>query len=150
MVIVLEVQAGPSFGKSIRVPGGRSVRVGRSARSDVAFVRDAYMSGAHFSVECEDAACSINDLNSRYGTFVNGEKVAKTLLRDGDTVVAGSTLLAVRLYADDSAPPPPGDAEQGASASDAEVLAEFDPQTAEAERPDLTRGPARPADRSSR
>lgn len=142
MVVVLEVQAGPSLGKSIRVPQGRSVRIGRSAQSDVPFVRDAYMSGAHFALECGDANCSINDLHSRNGTFVNGEKVQKTLLRDGDTVVAGSTLLAVRVYADDSAPPP-GDAQQNASASDAEVIVEADPQTAEAERPDLTRGPGK-------
>jgi pSer/pThr/pTyr-binding forkhead associated (FHA) protein len=143
MVIVLEVQAGPSLGKSIRVPEGQSLRVGRNPRSDVAFVRDAYMSGTHFSVECGDAACSINDLNSRNGTFVNGEKVEKTFLHDGDTVVAGSTLLAVRLYAGDSVPPPPAGAEQGMSASDAAGLAEFHPETAEAERPDLTSGPGK-------
>ena len=143
MVIVLEVQGGPSLGKSIRVPEGRSVRVGRSDRSDVAFVRDAYMSGEHFSVECADAACSINDLNSRNGTFVNGEKVEKTFLRDGDTVVAGSTLLAVRLYADNLAPPSSGNVEQGTTAGEAEKVAEFDPQTAEAERPELTRGPCK-------
>ncbi len=143
MVIVLEVRGGPSLGKSIRVPEGRSVRVGRSDRSDVAFVRDAYMSGEHFSVECGDAACSINDLNSRNGTFVNGEKVEKTFLRDGDTVVAGSTLLAVRLYADDSAPPAAGKAKHGTPTGNSEILTEFDPQTAEAERPDLTRGPKR-------
>ena len=149
MVIVLEVQAGPSLGKSIRVPVGPSVKVGRSAQSDIAFGKDGYLSGTHFSLECDDDACSINDLNSRNGTFVNGKKVQKTLLRDGDTIIAGSTMLAVRLYADDSAPPV-GDAEHGTPAGDSEVLAEFDVATAEAERPDLTSGPAKSTNQSSR
>jgi len=143
MVIVLEVQAGPSLGQTIRVPKRRSVRVGRDTHSDVAFVRDAYMSGEHFCLECGDAACSINDLNSRNGTFVNGEKVETTVLRDGDTVVAGCTLLAVRFYADDAAPPLPHDAEHALSAGEAGVAEEFDSETAEiaeAERPDLARG----------
>lgn len=136
MVIVLEVQTGPSSGKRIRVPVGRSFRVGRRAESDISFVKDAFMSGVHFSLECDGTTCSINDLNSRNGTRVNGERVQQTLLRDGDAIVAGCTLLEVRFYADDSAPPV-GAGEKSAPVNYSEVPAEYDPVTAEAERLDL-------------
>jgi pSer/pThr/pTyr-binding forkhead associated (FHA) protein len=136
MVIVLEVQTGPSSGKIIRLPVGRSFRVGRGAESDIAFAKDAFMSGLHFSLECDSTTCSINDLNSRNGTLVNGERVHQTLLRDGDTIVAGCTLLEVRFYADDCAPPVEA-GEKGMPANDSEVPAKYNPVTAEAERPDL-------------
>jgi len=141
MVIVLEVQTGPSSGKSIRVPVGRSSKVGRSAESDISFAKDAFMSGVHFSLECDGTTCLINDLNSRNGTLVNDERVQQTLLRDGDTIVAGCTLLEVRFYADDSAPPV-GVGEKSTPANDSEVPAEDNRVTAEAERPDLA-APAR-------
>jgi pSer/pThr/pTyr-binding forkhead associated (FHA) protein len=99
------------------------------------------MSGEHFCLECDDAACLINDLNSRNGTFVNGEKVDKTVLRNGDTVVAGSTLLAVRFYTDDAAPPLSQDTEHTASAGETGLVEELETaEIAEAERLDLVRG----------
>jgi pSer/pThr/pTyr-binding forkhead associated (FHA) protein len=136
MIVVLEVQAGPLSGKSIRVPAGRAVRVGRGSQADISFAKDSYLSGAHFSLECSDTACSINDLSSRNGTFVNGEKVQNVLLRDGDTIVAGCTVLAVRLHSDDSAPLVDA-AEQDAQVSDSEGSAEPESETAESERPDI-------------
>jgi pSer/pThr/pTyr-binding forkhead associated (FHA) protein len=136
MVVVLEVQAGPSSGKSIRVPAGRSVRVGRGSQSDISFAKDAYLSAAHFSLECDGTTCSIKDLSSRNGTFVNDKKVDNSLLRDGDIIIAGCTVLAVRLHVDNSAPLIDA-AEQGTPANDSEVVVESQPVTAERERPDL-------------
>lgn len=135
MIVVLDVQAGPSSGKRIRVPAGRSVRVGRGSQSDISFPKDGYLSAAHFSLECDGTTCSVNDLSSRNGTFVNDKKVDKSLLRDGDIIIAGSTVLAVRLQADDSASLVDA-AEQGTPAN--EVPVESQAVTAESERPDLT------------
>jgi pSer/pThr/pTyr-binding forkhead associated (FHA) protein len=136
MIVVLEVQAGPSSGKSIRVPTGRSVKVGRGSQSDISFAKDAYLSGAHFSLECDDTTCSINDLSSRNGTFVNGKRVQRSLLRDGDMIVAGCTVLSVRLQPNDSIPLV-GGADQSTAANDPEVAAETEAETAEKERPNL-------------
>jgi|SRR5271157_2955960 len=101
--VTLQVQLGPLSGKKIRVPARHSVKVGRSSQSDIAFANDAYISRIHFSLDWDDTGCWINDLNSRHGTSVNGKKVRKSLLRDGDTIRVGLTVLVVRLHAHDSA-----------------------------------------------
>ena len=89
----------------MRVSVGQSVKIGRSLQSDIAFPNDPYMSRTHFSLDWNGGACWINDLDSHHGTFVNGERVQKALLRDGDIVRAGVTVLAVQLHAHDSAAP---------------------------------------------
>jgi pSer/pThr/pTyr-binding forkhead associated (FHA) protein len=98
MDVTLQVQMGPLLGRKIRVPAGQSVTVGRCSRSDIAFANDAYISRTHFSLSWDDSTCWINDLNSRHGTFVNGKKVQKAPLRDGDTIRVGWTVLVVRLH----------------------------------------------------
>jgi hypothetical protein len=102
MDVTLQVQLGPWIGRKIRVPVGQSVKVGRSPQSDIAFANDAYMSRTHFSLDWDDTACWINDLNSHHGTFVNGKKVQKAPLRDGDTIRVGWTVLVVRFRARES------------------------------------------------
>jgi pSer/pThr/pTyr-binding forkhead associated (FHA) protein len=105
MDVTLQVRLGPILGRGMRVPVGQTVKVGRSLQSDIAFPNDAYMSRTHFSLDWDGGACWITDLDSRHGTFVNGKRVQKALLRDGDTVWAGVTVLVVQLHAHDSAAP---------------------------------------------
>jgi len=100
--VTLQVQLGPWLGRKIRVPVGHSVKVGRGSQSDIAFANDAYMSRTHFSLEWDDTACWIHDLNSHHGTFVNGKKVQKAPLSDGDTIRVGWTVLVVRFQARES------------------------------------------------
>jgi pSer/pThr/pTyr-binding forkhead associated (FHA) protein len=101
MDVTLQVQLGTWFGKKVRVPVGHTVIVGRSPQSDIDLPNDPYVSRAHFSLDWDDTACWVSDLNSRHGTFLNDEKVQRARLRDGDKIRVGWTVLVVR-EADDS------------------------------------------------
>ena len=100
MPFFLEVRSGPQAGNRIRLEPGRILRVGRTDRADVAFAEDAHMSGLHFSLGWNGVECRVTDLNSRNGILVNGQAVAATVVRDGDTIAAGETIFLVRIEPD--------------------------------------------------
>jgi pSer/pThr/pTyr-binding forkhead associated (FHA) protein len=102
MFIILEVLLGSNSGKHFRITPGQRIRVGRSSLADITFPTDGFVSGTHFALENDAEKCWITDLNSRNGTFVNGQRVRRAVLNDGDTVQAGLTALAVRIKANDS------------------------------------------------
>lgn len=97
MAIVLEVTAGPLQGKRIPVHPGKPLRFGRSPGADVVWEDDPHLSSLHFEVECKENSCHIVDLNSRNGVFVNGNKTSGAILRNNDTISAGTITLTVRL-----------------------------------------------------
>ena len=104
MLVILEATTGPVAGRKIEVRAGSTLRVGRTPKSDYAIAEDSYLSGQHFSVECDGMLCRIRDLGSSNGTFVNGDRVTETIIKEGDSLVAGVTTFAVHIAA--SAPPP--------------------------------------------
>jgi hypothetical protein len=74
------------------------LRVGRTEFADVAFPKDTRMSGVHFLLESDDAACYVEDLGSRNGTFVSDMRITKrTRLRNHDQLLAGDTKFTVLL-----------------------------------------------------
>lgn len=97
MVVILEAVSGPVLGRRIEVRGGSIVRIGRTGRSDYAIAEDGYLSGSHFSVECDGTQCRIRDLGSSNGTFVNGSRVTEQVVREGDSVVAGGSTFLVHV-----------------------------------------------------
>lgn len=99
MRLILSVRSGPHAGQKIEVPAGRLLRVGRTARADVAFPEDAHMSGIHFAVQCEENACWLRDYKSTNGTIANGQRVVETQLKDGDRITAGETQFDVKIAA---------------------------------------------------
>jgi predicted component of type VI protein secretion system len=103
--VTLQVKWGSLLGKKIRVSAGQPVEVGRSSQCDIRFISDLSMSRTHFSLAWEGTTCWIYDLNSRHGTFLNGKKVQKAPLCDGDTIRAGWTILEVRRHPSDSDEP---------------------------------------------
>lgn len=78
---------------------GRTLRIGRTPKSDLAFAEDSLMSGIHFGVECGENACQLRDLNSRNGTLLNGKKVTQSPLQHGDRIVAGGTTFLLQMEA---------------------------------------------------
>jgi hypothetical protein len=96
MRLTLVVQSGDSTGKRF-VAEGAALRVGRVAPADVCVLDDPMLSASHFCIEARDGSFIVRDLQSRFGTQVNGAAVAETTLQDGDTIVAGRTRFAVEV-----------------------------------------------------
>jgi predicted component of type VI protein secretion system len=55
------------------------------------------ISSRHFAIDFKPSGCSIADLGSANGTFVNGRKIAEAELRDGDTIQVGTIKIQVSL-----------------------------------------------------
>ncbi|MBI1791635.1 MAG: DUF4123 domain-containing protein [Acidobacteria bacterium] len=84
---------------TLEMEAGKTCRVGRSPRADVAVPDDPALSSLHFVIECDARGCRLRDLRSSNGTFVNGKRTAEARLRDGDRIRAGSTDFVVRMAA---------------------------------------------------
>jgi FHA domain len=73
-------------------PLGRRTTIGRTADNDVQI--DAPNVSRHHAVVLAGAdGCRIEDLNSTNGVMVNGQRVVRQTLRDGDRVTIGKTEL---------------------------------------------------------
>ena len=105
MLVILEATAGPATGRKIHVAPGSILRVGRTAKSDYALGEDSYLSGQHFAIECDEKQCTIRDLGSSNGTFVNGDRITEHVIKDGDSVAAGGSTFSVRIDLSATAPP---------------------------------------------
>src|SRR5436305_201118 len=109
MRITLSVETGPHAGKVFSFNGHDMFLVGRSKNAHFRFDRqDMYFSRLHFMVEVNPPLCRILDMNSRNGTYVNGQRVQAAELHDGDLVKAGHTTLRVALVPEPEAPSYPG------------------------------------------
>ena len=106
MLVILEATAGPATGRKIQVSGGTILRVGRTAKSDYSLGEDSYLSGQHFAIECDGQQCTIRDLGSSNGTFVNGDRITEHVIFDGDSVAAGGSTFNVRIDLSATAPEP--------------------------------------------
>ena len=79
-----------------RITPGNIKTMGRATRAD--FVVDAALvSRLHCRLAAGAGAIEAVDLESTNGTYVNGERVARAMLKDGDTLRVGAVeLLVVR------------------------------------------------------
>ena len=89
---VVDVVGGPDAGREVELVG---TLVGRDPTVGLALPEDTQVSRLHARLALEDGDVSIEDLGSRNGTFVNGSLLprGRIVLRDGDSFVAGSTVL---------------------------------------------------------
>ena len=97
MRVILEILGGPFGGRKIVLRPPMVMQVGRTEDADYALPHDGQMSRVHFELQCDNQVCRINDLESRNGTFVNGEKVTEAILSNDDAITAGQTHFAVRI-----------------------------------------------------
>ncbi|HEX9575358.1 MAG TPA: DUF4388 domain-containing protein [Myxococcales bacterium] len=70
----------------------RDLVIGRSSDLDMVLIEDM-VSRKHAKITLQDGAITIADLGSTNGTFVNGEKVKKAQLKEGDRVLIGTSIL---------------------------------------------------------
>ena len=100
MDLVLRVISGPHTGLTQTFRDANKVLVGRSRTVPVALSEDRLLSREHFQIEIDPPVCSLKDLGSKNGTRVNGLRVEKSLLRDGDVITVGQTGIEVIVVAD--------------------------------------------------
>jgi putative peptide zinc metalloprotease protein len=80
---------------STRLPLSGEVTLGRARENTLSF-RDATVSRRHASISIGPSGPMISDLGSSYGTWVDGERIAKrTLLEDGSRIRLGEQSLIV-------------------------------------------------------
>ncbi len=97
----LIVLAGATVGEMFKLPAGRAT-IGRGKSSEVALF-DEGVSRAHARILSEGDEVWVEDLGSRNGTFVNGERLtsnAKVQLADGDKIQVGRTTILKFTYHD--------------------------------------------------
>jgi eukaryotic-like serine/threonine-protein kinase len=98
MRIILRVTGGPHNGKSFSFVGHDTFLVGRSQSCHFRLSEDdRYFSRIHFLVEANPPRCRLLDMNSRNGTYVNGQRVESCELHDGDKIQAGRTVIRVAV-----------------------------------------------------
>jgi hypothetical protein len=72
----------------------REIVIGRSSDLDMVLVEDM-VSRKHAKISTQNGQVVIQDLGSTNGTFVNGEKIKKTRLKEGDRILIGTSILKV-------------------------------------------------------
>jgi pSer/pThr/pTyr-binding forkhead associated (FHA) protein len=87
--IVIHSEQGQELGR--RELSGLLI-VGRSPDSDLR-IHDIMLSREHCGIEEGDGGWVVVDLDSRNGTYVNGERVTRGRLADGDRLKVGQTLI---------------------------------------------------------
>lgn len=91
-VPTLVVIDGTDAGRRLPLVGKERFKVGRSSTSDLKLL-DGKVSRDHCMIEIVKDRHFIVDLESSNGTVVNGERVKKTVLEEGDIIRLGFTVL---------------------------------------------------------
>ena len=88
----LRVRTGPLAGKSFILYKTPTI-LGSSPQSDVYLFKDAEIDASHAQVHRVGTVYEIEDMSSRMGTSVGGNKVRRRRLVSGDQIIIGSTIL---------------------------------------------------------
>lgn len=87
----LIVKNGSAAGNWYRL-GKRTLTAGRDPANAIQIVDDK-VSRKHFQIRYENDMYLLTDLKSHNGVFLNGHQVPEALLKDGDLVQIGETVL---------------------------------------------------------
>ena len=87
----LIVKSGSNEGNWYRL-GTRTLTAGRDPANAVQIV-DERVSRKHFQIRREGDLYLITDLKSHNGVYLNGHRIQEALLREGDVIQAGETVL---------------------------------------------------------
>lgn len=90
MKLSITVRSGSLAGKTLEISEG-FITVGRKAECSLMFdpLREREVSTKHGYIEAKSDGFYLVDNNSTNGTFVNGERIQRTQLKNGDTIQFG-------------------------------------------------------------
>jgi hypothetical protein len=92
--------SGKYQGGEFPLPNNKEIVVGRSSELDMVLVEDM-VSRRHAKLTVTGDQIFIQDLGSTNGTFVNGEKIKRARLTEGDRILIGTSI--IKLVASDGA-----------------------------------------------
>lgn len=92
--LALRFISGKYQGGEFPIAEGHAIIIGRSSELDMVLVEEM-VSRRHARILLQDGEISIEDLGSTNGTFVNGEKIQRGTLREGDRILIGTSILKV-------------------------------------------------------
>ena len=87
----IRVKNGPSQGQTFAI-GDKALIIGRDETCDLS-LQDKGASRQHAEIFKIGDMCFIRDLESKNGTFVNDNRITEEMLRDGDRVQIGGTVI---------------------------------------------------------
>ncbi len=90
----LRFVSGKYQGGEFPLSDGEQVEVGRSSDLDMVLVEEM-VSRKHAVFRLVNGVLTVEDVGSTNGTFVNGERIDKATLREGDRVLIGTSILRV-------------------------------------------------------
>jgi membrane fusion protein (multidrug efflux system) len=93
-VLYLNRIFGKGGDRSLKIADGVEYVIGRAPGCDVV-VDDSQCSGRHAAIMLRGERCSVRDLDSANGTFVNSEQVKRAEVRAGDRLRCGRTEFTV-------------------------------------------------------
>lgn len=96
MPFQLLVTGGPSLGRTINLRAGKQLVIGRGDDCDLQLL-DASISRRHCRIVVEHGHAKMEDLNSKWGTFLNGQKIDVCPLQLNDTVTLGQSELRFQV-----------------------------------------------------
>jgi diguanylate cyclase (GGDEF)-like protein len=94
----LIVLAGTNVGEMFKI-AGHDISIGRGQNADIQLL-DEGISRQHCRIFVDGADMLVQDLDSRNGTFANGQRITRHLLKDGDKIQVGSTTILKFTYHD--------------------------------------------------
>src|SRR5215510_9638107 len=92
--------SGKYQGGEYPLPAEKEIVIGRGGELDIVLVEDM-VSRKHAKITTQAGKIVIQDLGSTNGTFVNGEKIKRVRLKEGDRILIGTSI--IKLVAVDGA-----------------------------------------------
>ena len=72
------------------------VRIGSTVQSNIVLFKDKLISPVHSEIRLENGRHVIFDMNSANGSYINGRRVANHILKEGDSIAVGNTIMIYR------------------------------------------------------
>src|SRR6266849_3191787 len=91
-VYALRFISGKYQGGEYPLQDARDLVIGRSSDLDMVLIEDM-VSRKHAKITLAPGQITISDLGATNGTFVNGEKVKRSRLKEGDRILIGTSIL---------------------------------------------------------